>query len=131
MTKIVENVIDCKTNKVIKLIKQIRTSDTENIYLIDKEILFKLHQWNVVKNIVITRGDCEIEFYEYSPFIFNNLVRKYKFKRVLFIETTNPEKFVIKVEFDKVELILELDVDSVCPVYSPPKRGRSRRRKKN
>ncbi len=128
MTRIVNNILDCKVNHVIKLIKPIKTSDNENIYLIDREVLFKLHQWNVVVSTKISKGkDCEIEFYEYSPFIYNNLVRKYKFKRVLFIERDS--HFIINVEFDEVNLILELDPNKVCPVYEPPKKKKRKKKR--
>lgn len=133
---------ECYFQHHIKLISPVNTSNNENSFLIDKNILFKIHQWKVVTNVVIRKGDkCEIEFVEYSPFIYNALVRKYNLNKVLFFERFTvegddeeakviPQEYWIEVLFDKVKLVLHLDVEKVCPIYIPPVKKKKKRRKK-
>lgn len=129
---------ECYFQHHIKLITPLKTDKNHNIFLIDKNTLFQIHQWGAVTSTKLKTEKCEIKLAEYSPFIYNAIVRVYDFDKIVFheeYEQTNDSqpkalKYWIEVIFKGVSIIIELNPEKICPVYTPPKPKRRKRRKR-
>lgn len=135
-----KGVEECMYSHPLKMVSLLKSEGNKNIFLVDKDILNLVHQWRVGKNTLIVKSECDIQFPEYSPFLYNALVRSYTFDKIVLVEefskndeTVSPEKYTVEVLFrEGVKLVIELDVEKVCLIYKPPqkKKRRSKRRRK-